>query len=148
MAKKRVTYVPPPKPSTPAGVWFVVALVVLGGLLSLSTGLSTIVLGLSEAEASAGAPSGGVLVIAGFLEIVLAIIAFSLAWGLVRGSNRARWAVIILGLVVAGAQLMTLILLPDFRIVAFIRLVVELAAVGLLLSPRSAQHFTGGRPTE
>jgi hypothetical protein len=128
----------------PSGVRLVSILVAIDGLITLIDGALGINLGLSGASTSAGAPSGTPLVVGGLVQIVIAVVAFALAYMLTHRSNVARWIVIVLGLVLLGARIAALVALPDHRISLLVRALILALVVVLLLTPKARDFYRSG----
>jgi len=125
-----------------SGVRFVAILVALDGVLSLIAGVFDIALGLRGASTSAGAPTGTALVVAGVVQIIIAVIDFWLAYRLAHRSNVARWIVIVLGLVLLGVRIAGLVALPDHRIGLLVQVLILGLVVALLLTPKARDFYS------
>jgi hypothetical protein len=124
----------------PARVTFIAVLTWIQALLNLLGGIGLLVFQNDPTlRAQFGGSTG--LIITGILLILIALITFSVAHGLLRGSGVARAIVTIVQLLAIASTVYTAILLPGQLVGAAISAAISLIIIVMLWSGRAGDFF-------
>jgi len=126
----------------PARVTFIAVLTWIQALLNLLGGIGLLVFQNDPSLRAQFGGSAGVIV-TGVVLIVIALITFSVARGLLRGSPVARAIVTVVQLLAIASTVYTAILLPGQIVGAAISAAISLIIIVMLWSGRAADFFRG-----
>lgn len=135
----------PPTGHAAPGIRMVAVLVILQVALLAVTGVEQIALGVTGTVTTADAPTSPTLIVLGAIGLVLAVVLCALAWLITKGSNTARWTLILLSFVRAGIDIGMLLFVPASRLTSAVALVLTLATAVLLLMPAARRYFEGAK---
>ncbi|MFF1574540.1 hypothetical protein ACFVWR_17485 [Leifsonia sp. NPDC058292] len=124
----------------PARVTFIAVLTWIQALLNLISGIGLLVFQNDPSLRVQFGGSAGVI-ITGILLIVIALVTFSVARGLLRGSSIARAIVTLVQLLAIASTVYTAILLPNQLVGAAISAAISLIIIVMLWSGRAAEFF-------
>ncbi len=134
------------RPRRPGGVTLLIVLLWLQALIGIAGGVVLIVVRHAASVQHNTHRSASTLVAVGIVILALGVITALIASSLGRGSNLARWIVVIVSLLQLVGAILTLIRVQgDTRIGAIVDGVIALVILYVLFGERGSQEFFTGR---